>query len=122
METQESVGVLEQKYSRRTFIKGVIATGATASSTGYLFRGSPVGAATFQTATERLITLNVKLDTISNAITEAKHNGIEAKAMARENTAKISELRSGMLSADDVQRMISQLEYRVTQLESGRRR
>jgi aerobic-type carbon monoxide dehydrogenase small subunit (CoxS/CutS family) len=59
MEPQESVGALEQKYSRRTFIKGVIATGATVSSTGYLFRGSPVGAASFQTATERLITLNV---------------------------------------------------------------
>jgi aerobic-type carbon monoxide dehydrogenase small subunit (CoxS/CutS family) len=60
MEQQEPVGVLEQKYSRRTFIKGVIATGATVSSTGYLFRGSPLlGAATYQTATERLITLNV---------------------------------------------------------------
>ena len=60
MEQQDSVGMLEQKYSRRTFIKGVIATGVTASSTGYLFRGSPLlGAATFQTATERLITLRV---------------------------------------------------------------
>jgi aerobic-type carbon monoxide dehydrogenase small subunit (CoxS/CutS family) len=60
MEQQQSVGVLEQKYSRRTFIKGVIATGATVSSTGYLFRGSPLlGAAAFQSATERLITLNV---------------------------------------------------------------
>jgi hypothetical protein len=28
----ESVGVLEKKHSRRTFIKGVIATGATVSS------------------------------------------------------------------------------------------
>ena len=56
----ESVGVLASKYSRRTFIKGVIATGATVSSTGYLFRGSPLeGAATYQTATERLITLSV---------------------------------------------------------------
>jgi len=60
MDQSESLGVLEQKYSRRTFIKGVIATGATVSSTGYLFRGSPLlGAAAFQTATERLITLNV---------------------------------------------------------------
>jgi aerobic-type carbon monoxide dehydrogenase small subunit (CoxS/CutS family) len=60
MEQQQPVGVLEQKHSRRTFIKGVIATGATVSSTGYLFRGSPLlGAATYQTATERLITLNV---------------------------------------------------------------
>jgi len=56
----DSAGVLERKYSRRTFIKGVIATGATVSSAGYLFRGSPLlGAAAFQSATERLITLNV---------------------------------------------------------------
>jgi aerobic-type carbon monoxide dehydrogenase small subunit (CoxS/CutS family) len=60
MDQAESVGALERKYSRRTFIKGVIATGATVSSTGYLFRGSPLlGAATFQSATERLITLTV---------------------------------------------------------------
>jgi len=56
----EIAGVLEKKFTRRTFIKGVIATGATSASAGYLFRGSPLlGAATYQTATERLITLNV---------------------------------------------------------------
>ena len=56
----EAVGMLEKKYSRRTFIKGVIATGATVSSAGYLFRGtSLLGAATYQSATERLITLTV---------------------------------------------------------------
>jgi len=56
----ESGGVLEQKYSRRIFIKGVIAAGATVSSAGYLFRGtSLVGAATLQGTTERLITLTV---------------------------------------------------------------
>jgi aerobic-type carbon monoxide dehydrogenase small subunit (CoxS/CutS family) len=56
----DSVGVLEKKYSRRTFIKGVIATGATASAASYALRGtSLLGAATFQTSTERLITLNV---------------------------------------------------------------
>jgi aerobic-type carbon monoxide dehydrogenase small subunit (CoxS/CutS family) len=56
----ESVGVLEKKYSRRTFIKGVIATGATASSASYLLRGSSLlGAATFQSSTERLITITV---------------------------------------------------------------
>lgn len=60
MDHQESVGVLEKKYSRRTFIKGVIATGATVSSAGYLFRGtSLLGAATLQTSTERMITLSV---------------------------------------------------------------
>jgi len=53
-------GALETKYSRRTFIKGVIATGATVSSTGYLFRGtSLLGAVTYQSATERLLTLTV---------------------------------------------------------------
>jgi aerobic-type carbon monoxide dehydrogenase small subunit (CoxS/CutS family) len=56
----ESVGVLEKKHSRRTFIKGVIATGASVSSANYLFRGtSLLGAATVQTSTERLLTLNV---------------------------------------------------------------
>jgi aerobic-type carbon monoxide dehydrogenase small subunit (CoxS/CutS family) len=55
-----SAGALETKYSRRTFIKGVIATGATVSSTGYLFRGtSLLGAVTYQSATERLLTLTV---------------------------------------------------------------
>ena len=56
----ESVGVLEKKYSRRTFIKGVIAAGATASSASYVLRGpSMLGAATVQSSTERMITLNV---------------------------------------------------------------
>lgn len=56
----ESGGALGQKYSRRIFIKGVIAAGATVSSTGYLFRGtSLLGAATLQSTTERLITLSV---------------------------------------------------------------
>lgn len=60
MDQAEPVGVMAKDYSRRTFIKGVIATGATVSSAGYLFRGtSLLGAATYQTATERLITLNV---------------------------------------------------------------
>ncbi len=56
----ESVGALGKNFSRRTFIKGVIATGATVSSAGYLFRGpSSLGAATYQSGTERLITLTV---------------------------------------------------------------
>ncbi|MDX1647208.1 MAG: (2Fe-2S)-binding protein [Longimicrobiales bacterium] len=60
MSESESVGTGPQSYSRRTFIKGVIATGATASSAGYLFGGtSLLGAATYQTATERLVTLRV---------------------------------------------------------------
>ncbi len=48
--------------SRRDFIKGVIASGAAVSATGYLFRG-PGGmgaqAATAPGAVERLVTLNV---------------------------------------------------------------
>ena len=56
----ESVGLLEKKYSRRSFIKGVIAVGATASSTGYLLGGPlGLGAQSIPGATERLITLNV---------------------------------------------------------------
>jgi aerobic-type carbon monoxide dehydrogenase small subunit (CoxS/CutS family) len=56
----QSVGFLEKKHSRRTFIKGVIATGASVSSAGYLFKGTSLhGAATLQTQTERMITLNV---------------------------------------------------------------
>jgi aerobic-type carbon monoxide dehydrogenase small subunit (CoxS/CutS family) len=56
----ESVGILETKHSRRTFIKGVIATGATVSSASYVLRGtSLLGAATVQTSTERMLTLNV---------------------------------------------------------------
>lgn len=56
----ESVGILDKKYSRRTFIKGVIATGASVSSASYLFRGtSLLGASAVQTSTERMLTLNV---------------------------------------------------------------
>jgi aerobic-type carbon monoxide dehydrogenase small subunit (CoxS/CutS family) len=53
--------VLERSVSRRTFIKGVIATGATASSAGYLFRGSGglLAATVAQGAADRLITLDV---------------------------------------------------------------
>jgi aerobic-type carbon monoxide dehydrogenase small subunit (CoxS/CutS family) len=55
-----SVGLLEKKYSRRSFIKGVIAVGATASSTGYMLGGPlALGAQSIPGAIERLITLNV---------------------------------------------------------------
>lgn len=60
MSETESAGAEPRNYSRRTFIKGVIATGATVSSAGYLLNGtSLLGAAAYQTATERLVTLNV---------------------------------------------------------------
>jgi aerobic-type carbon monoxide dehydrogenase small subunit (CoxS/CutS family) len=53
--------VLERSVSRRTFIKGVIAAGATASSAGYLFRssGGLAAATAFQGTAERLLTLTV---------------------------------------------------------------
>jgi aerobic-type carbon monoxide dehydrogenase small subunit (CoxS/CutS family) len=59
MEIQEIL-VADRQVSRRSFIKGVIAAGATASSASYLFR-SP-GAAHAQSAAgtvERLVTLSV---------------------------------------------------------------
>jgi len=59
MEIQDIV-VGDRTVSRRTFIKGVIAAGATVSSTSYLFRGA--GRAYAQTASGtvgRLVTLNV---------------------------------------------------------------
>jgi aerobic-type carbon monoxide dehydrogenase small subunit (CoxS/CutS family) len=47
-------------YSRRAFIKGVIAAGAVATSASYLFRGgSLVGQSSLPGSVERLITLNV---------------------------------------------------------------
>jgi len=54
-------GVARRSVSRRTFIKGVIAAGATASSTGALFRGSGglFAATALQGTAERLMTLNV---------------------------------------------------------------
>ena len=45
--------------SRRTFIKGVIAAGAVASSSAYLFRSTTVHGQPAAGAVERLITLNV---------------------------------------------------------------
>jgi len=53
VETSESV-------SRRSFIKGVIAAGAVASSSAYLFRSAPLhGQPSEPGSVERLITLNV---------------------------------------------------------------
>jgi len=55
-QTQATAGPL----SRRTFIKGVIAAGAVASSSAYLFRTTPLlGQPSAPGAVERLITLNV---------------------------------------------------------------
>ena len=49
----------EQDVSRRTFIKGVIATGASVSASSYVFRGSPTALAQAPGAVERLVTLTV---------------------------------------------------------------
>src|SRR5947207_7173038 len=49
-----------QNLSRRTFIKGVVAAGAVASSSAYLFRTATLhGQPSAAGAVERLITLNV---------------------------------------------------------------
>ena len=51
---------ISQSVSRRSFIKGVIAAGAVASSSAYLFRSATVhGQPSAAGAVERLITLNV---------------------------------------------------------------
>ena len=61
MSDVEIIGTPERTVSRRTFIMGVIAAGATTSSAGYLFRGSRplLGALPVQGSVERLVTLNV---------------------------------------------------------------
>src|SRR5215467_7085339 len=48
------------RVSRRSFIKGVVASGAVASASAYLFRTTMIqGQSTAAGAVERLITLNV---------------------------------------------------------------
>jgi len=50
----------QRSVSRRSFIKGVIAAGAAASSASYLFRsGTILGQGSLPGAVERLVTLNV---------------------------------------------------------------
>jgi len=61
MSDVEIIGTPERAVTRRKFIMGVIATGATTSSVGYLFREPQplLGALAVQGSVERLITLNV---------------------------------------------------------------
>jgi aerobic-type carbon monoxide dehydrogenase small subunit (CoxS/CutS family) len=61
MSDVEIIGSPEHTVSRRKFIMGVIAAGATTSSVGYLFKGPQplLGALAVQGSLERLITLNV---------------------------------------------------------------
>ncbi len=55
----KTIGSPLDMVSRRDFIKGVIASGAAVSSTGYLFRASTLLGQTAGGTGERLITLNV---------------------------------------------------------------
>ena len=61
MSDVEIIGTPERTVSRRKFIMGVIAAGATTSSVGYLFKGPQplLGALAVQGSVERLITLNI---------------------------------------------------------------
>ena len=61
MSDVEIIGTPERTVTRRKFIMGVIAAGATSSSVGYLFKGPQplLGALAVQGSVERLITLNV---------------------------------------------------------------
>ena len=59
------VGQIQQEeiatdgFSRRTFIKGVIATGASVSASSYVFRDGGVVRAQAPGSVERLVTLTV---------------------------------------------------------------
>jgi len=61
MSDVEIIGTPERTVTRRKFIMGVIAAGATTSSVGYLFKGPQplLGALAIQGSVERLITLNI---------------------------------------------------------------
>ena len=61
MSDVEIIGTPERTVSRRIFIKGVIAAGATTSSAGYLFKGPQplLGALAVQGSVERLVTMDV---------------------------------------------------------------
>ena len=61
MSDVEIIGTPERTVSRRIFIKGVIAAGATTSSAGDLFKGPQplLGALAVQGSVERLVTLDV---------------------------------------------------------------
>ena len=55
----EQIQEHDQGFSRRTFIKGVIATGASVSASSYVLRGGAVVLAQAPGAVERLVTLTV---------------------------------------------------------------
>ena len=55
----EQIQEHDQEFSRRTFIKGVIATGASVSASSYVLRGGTAVLAQAPGAVERLVTLTV---------------------------------------------------------------
>ena len=59
MSNVEIITATHRAVSRRSFIKGVVASGAAAYSAGYLFRGAAVYAQGAQGAVERLISLSI---------------------------------------------------------------
>src|SRR5437762_12436607 len=60
MEDKNMLEEIPQSVTRRNFIKGVIAAGAAASSSAYLFRTATLhGQPSAAGAVERLVTLNV---------------------------------------------------------------
>jgi aerobic-type carbon monoxide dehydrogenase small subunit (CoxS/CutS family) len=59
MEILDLKSQVERSVPRRTFIKGVIAAGATVSAGAYVFRTGGVAAASAQGSVERLVTLRV---------------------------------------------------------------
>ena len=56
---QQQQATFPDGFSRRTFIKGVIATGASVSASSYVFRDGAVVRAQAPGAVERLVTLTV---------------------------------------------------------------
>lgn len=60
MSEVETLWSTDRQVTRRKFIKGVVAAGATVSASGYLFRGGGLAALpSAQGSVERLVTLNV---------------------------------------------------------------
>ena len=70
----------------------------------------------------QLITLNLKADQVSRAIDELKLHTSETQRLASDNAREIDRIKATQLTPDDVGRMLAPLEYRITQLESRRKR
>jgi hypothetical protein len=76
MDDKKMTEDVPQSTSRRNFIKGVIATGAVASGSAYLFRTATVSGqrASAAGAVERLITLNVTGRTVVSTSCRRTHS------------------------------------------------